>query len=444
MKNYRRLVPIVLIVVLAMSWYKLLSTKFENADIYNEYLQTAREYAESGVTKYAMEYYNLALSMNENIDLYIEIGEYYKGQGKTEEYLTWAEQAMVVFPTDAKAYDAVLEANFLGKDYDSCYDVIEVAEKRGISSEYLIQVQEEIAYYYKMDFNNYDNVSIYSNNYCAVQDEGFWGFVDRYGNLRVGCKYPNVGAYTKSNFVSVINKEGIPYFIDKSGSKVIALNENVARAGLLVGDMIAVQMKDGTYTYINQSGENVMKSEDGTAIAYEYASTMNSGIAAVKINNAWMIIDATGKQIVNTTFTDVKLDEKEIVVREDRMFVQDTDGLYIMIDSTGKQIGNLKFEDARLFSAGKYAAVKTNGKWAFIDVNGKLISDKTYDDARSFSNGLAAVCINGKWGFIDENEVLRIESIFDGASDFNEKGSCFVKNGNTWQLLKLYRLNREG
>ena len=30
-----------------------------------------------------------------------------------------------------------------------------------------------------------------------------------------------------------------------------------------------------------------------------------------------------------------------------------------------------------------------------------------------------------------------------GAKDFNEKGSCFVKVGDKWQLLKLYRLNRE-
>lgn len=442
MKNYKKLVPIVLIAVLLLSWYKLLSTKLDGAQEYNEYLKTAREYAEDGVTKYAIEYYNLALSVNENIDLYIEVAEYYKGQEKTEEYLAWAEQAMAIYPTNSKAYDAVLNANMLREDYDSCYDVLEMAEKRGVSSEYMKETKKQIAYFYKFDYNNYDNVMIYSNNYCAVQDEGLWGFVDRYGNLRIGCKYSTVGAYTQSNFVSVVNKDGEAYFIDKEGSKVIALDKDITRAGLLVGDVIAVQKSDGTYVYINQSGEEIIKPAEGTV--YEYASTMNNGVAAVKTNNVWMLIDSTGKQLVKKTYTDIKLDEKEIVFRNDRLFVQDTDGLYIMIDCDGKQIGKHRFEDARLFSSESYAAVKINGKWAFIDKNGELISDKTYDDARSFSNGLAAVCINGKWGFVDENEKLRIDAIFDGASDFNEKGSCFVKNGDTWQLLKLYRLNREG
>ena len=32
---------------------------------------------------------------------------------------------------------------------------------------------------------------------------------------------------------------------------------------------------------------------------------------------------------------------------------------------------------------------------------------------------------------------------FFGAKDFSEKGSCFIQTGDKWQLLKLYRLNRE-
>ena len=68
---------------------------------------------------------------------------------------------------------------------------------------------------------------------------------------------------------------------------------------------------------------------------------------------------------------------------------------------------------------------------------------KKYDDARSYTNGLAAVCINGKWGFVDEKENVVIEPQFTDAKDFNEKGSCFIKTENKWQLLKLYRLNRE-
>ncbi len=81
-------------------------------------------------------------------------------------------------------------------------------------------------------------------------------------------------------------------------------------------------------------------------------------------------------------------------------------------------------------------------KWFFIDKDGKAISDKTYEDARAFSNGLAAVKQKGKWGFVDKDENIVIEPKFSDAKDFNAKGSCFIKEGDIWQLLKLYRLNR--
>ena len=82
-------------------------------------------------------------------------------------------------------------------------------------------------------------------------------------------------------------------------------------------------------------------------------------------------------------------------------------------------------------------------KRQFIDKDAKRLSDKTYEEARSYSNGLAAVKISGKWGFVDTDENVVIEQQFFGAKDFSEKGSCFIQTGDKWQLLKLYRLNRE-
>lgn len=441
MKNYRKLVPIVLIALLILSWYKLLSDKLATGSEYEGYLQQARKYAEQGITKYAMENYNLALAMNDNIDLYVEIAQYYKGQNKLDDSLAWGEQAMASFPTDVKGYDVALEANYLRKDYEACYDVIKMAEKRGLKSEFIEKTYKEIEYEFFMDYSNYENVGIYSNNYCAVQSEGLWGFVDRYGKLRVACRYPEVGAYTQSNFVSVVNSESKAYFIDKSGAKVLVLSDDIKKAGLLVDNIIAVQKADGKYTYVNQDGKAVIVSGE-TAVTYDYASTINGGVAVVKNGSEWNIIDSTGKKLSDVAYVDVKLDEKEIAYRNERLFVSTGSG-FIMVDSKGKQIGKTVYEDAKVFSNTTYAAVKIDGKWCFVDKDGKLKSDKTYEDARSYQNGLAAVKISDKWGFIDENENLVIKNTYDDAKDFNEKGSCFVKIGDTWRLLKLFRLNRE-
>lgn len=165
---------------------------------------------------------------------------------------------------------------------------------------------------------------------------------------------------------------------------------------------------------------------------YDDATAFNNGIAAVKEDGQWKIINNKGDEKLSTKYADIITDEKNIIFRNDRLFVGDGTG-YIMIDSSGKQIGNEKYENAHCFADSTYAAVENNGKWFFIDKDAKRLSDKTYEEARSYSNGLAAVKISGKWGFVDTDENVVIEQQFFGAKDFSEKAAALYKqetNGN--------------
>lgn len=436
MKKYRALVPIVMVVIMAASWYMLITNAAKVEAQYNEYLTAARGYAEDGITKYAIENYTLALEIKSSPELYKEVADYYKAQNKNDDYLDWCEDFLENYPKEAVAYECLIEAYAKDSDYKACYDLIYTAQKRNIKSDYINKISEEIKYVYKLDFSTYDDIGVYSNNFCAVNNKGFWGFVDRYGELRISTKYTNTGAYTQSAFASVVNQSGEAYFIDKSGSKVLVSKDQYSRFGLLVNNVIAAKKTDGKYTYLNNEFEVLFGD-------YEYASTMNNNRAAVKKDGQWYVINEKGEKVSSQTYVDIILDEKEIAFRNDRMFVSNTEGRYILVDGSGKQIGSLEFEDATLFMGEQPAAVKIGGKWQFINKEGKLVSDKSYEGAKSFLNGLAAVCINGKWGFVDEAENVVIEPKFQDASYFNEKGSCFVKMNDKWQLLKLYRLNRE-
>jgi len=436
MKKYRALVPIVMIVLMLVSWYLLIEESGKVETAYNKYLSEARKYAEDGITKYAIENYNMALEIKSTPEVYVEVAEYYKSQEKDAEYLSWCENFFDKYPTLSDSYDCVLDAYLNDKDYKSCYDILKTAEKRNISSDFIKQVSADIMYVYKLDFNTFEDVAVYSNNYCPVKSKSVWGFVDRYGNQRIACKYLEVGAYTQTNFASVVNADGDAYFIDKTGAKVMVSKEKYQSFGLLVDGKIAAKRNDGKYTYVDKEF-NVLFGE------YDYASTINNGVAAVKTGDTWQLINGDGKNITNEKYVDVKFDEKQIAYRNDRLFVSTSADKYIMVDGFGKKVGSLTFEDARIFAGNAPAAVKIDGKWCFVNSDGKLISDKKYDEARSFTNGLAAVCVDGKWGFIDENENVVIKPVFFGAKDFNEKGSCFVQTGDKWQLLKLYRLNRE-
>lgn len=436
MKNYRKWIPVAMTFIMAISWYMMVSESFAQQSKYKSYLTAARDYAEDGITKYAIENYLMALEIKNTPEIYEEVAIYYKEQGKTSDYLSWCEDFLEEYKTNAVAYECVLDAYMLEQDYEACYDVLIMAEKRNIVSDKINEIREDLYYVYKMDFGTYDEVGIYSNNYCPVKTEDGWGYVDRYGNLRISTKYAKTGAYTQSGYTSVVNSDGEAYFIDKSGSKVMVSKKEYKSFGLLVDGIIAAEQTDGKYVYVNEDFE-VLYGE------YDYASTFNKGIAAVKNGEKWTMIDDGGKQITDTEYVDVKLDEKQIAFRNSRAFVSVTSGKYIMIDEKGKQVGKLEFEDAVVFAGNAPAAVKMDGKWCFVGSDGKLISEKKYENARSFCNGLAAVCINGVWGFVDESETIAIETKFDGAKDFNEIGSCFVKVGDVWKLLKLYRLNRE-
>ena len=437
MKNYRMLIPIVLAVILVASWYMLISNTSKEEERYQQYLTEARHQAKMGVPIKAVENYTEAMKIKKSPELYAEVAKLLKTQGKPAVYLSWCEAFMNDYAKEPLAYESLLEAYYRGKDYESCFDVITRAKKRNVSSPYLTQIETQLKYEFSLDYNTYVDVGVFSNNYCAVKKKESWGFVTRFGEQRIYCKYEAVGAFTQAGYASVVS-DGSAYLINKKGEKSLGTNIPYLRFGQLVDDLVPAQREDGRYLYLNSRMETAFGD-------YEYATSFNGGIAAVKNNGQWYFINANGEKAFDGVFRDVILDEKEIAFRADRAFVSD-DGKndYYMIDSAGKRVGNLTFEGAKTFASEGPAAVQIEGKWCFVNTSGeRTSSEHTYEAARSYQNDLAAVQINGKWGFVDRNESIAIEPQFEGAKDFNEKGSCFVKIGDSWQLLKLYRLNRE-
>ena len=147
-----------------------------------------------------------------------------------------------------------------------------------------------------------------------------------------------------------------------------------------------------------------------------------------------------GNTISDSTYESVVNDEKDIVVRNDRIFVQ-KDGAYLMIDGEGNSVSSNTYSSAKLFNDSTYAAVESGGKWGYVDTDGNVVIDYQFEEARSFANGFAAVKVNGAWGFIDKDNNIIVEPQFADAKDFNSKGAAFVKKDKMWKLLRLYKYN---
>lgn len=434
MKKYRALLPIVMIVLLLASWYMLFSEVAKKQAIYDQYLTTARDFAKDGITKYAIANYNLAMEVKESPDLYKEVADYYMEQEEYSDYLDWCEDFLEAYPKEASAYEYLIKGYALDKDYEECFELINTARKRNIKSEYIEELANGMKYVFKLEFGSYDDVKTFSYGYCPVMSKDLWGFIDESGNLTVSAKYVSTGSFSQYGYAPVVDQSNTAYYLDNTDEKVKVSRDGYIKLGMLENEIATAQREDGKYVYVDKELNKIFGE-------YDYASTMNYDVAAVKNGSQWNLINRSGDKIGSDTYLDIKLDEKEVAFRNDRAFVSKTEGKYILVNGSGDRVGSLEFEDAELFMGGPYAAVKIDGRWKYINADGELISDKSYEGARSFSNGFAGVRIDGVWGFVDESENIVIEPEFNGTSHFTSRGSCLVKISDKWKLLTLYSFN---
>lgn len=432
MKNYKFLVPLLLVVLFAASFYMLYDAKANELKQYNTYLDAARSFREQDIRVDAESNYKNALGMKPSLDLYLEIGDFYIETEQSKKAIDWGYTIIDVYPKEVAGYEYQMQLLMNRKDYVACFDISNKFTKRGLTSKTMSEMIGSIEYTFYFN-GEYQDVGIYSGGRCPVSVGGKWGYVDTTANSCVPIKFAKVGAF--SNELSpVIDADGKAYYIDPNGNKkFVVLNvENVVELGLI---------ENGIYSLYNGTTWGFYDKEYNHLFGeYQEVSAIGNGVAAVKKDGKWSLINREGKDLTGKTYESVAMDEKLVVFRNDRLFVSDGSG-YQMIDSTGKVIGDTKYQAVHIFNDTTYAAVMLNGKWGFIDSTGKMVIEPQYEDARSFANGFAAVKKDGKWGFINTDGKMVIEPQFENAKDFNDHGCVFVIRNDGWELLRLYKYN---
>jgi hypothetical protein len=432
MKNYKLLVPFVLVVLFAASVYMIFDSNGKIENKYNDHLTAARSYAEQGILVDAIENYTLALEIKNTYELKMEIARFYLNSKQIDEASAWCQEVVKDYPKEVEAYKYLMDIYFQTEDYTACFQLSDAMDKRKLPKE---SVGETLAAIHNLYYlhGQYENVTAFGGGFCAVQTKGSWGFVNEKGEKVIATKFNSVGSF-REELAPVVDSENDVYFIDTEGNKKRAVVgvEKTKKLG---------SIEDEKYTLFDGETWGLYGNDDKLIVdGFEDASVFTNGIVAFKNDGMWGLYGADGKETTPDKYDHVVQDDKGIVFRNNRLFVR-INGQYYLIDQSGKKIIETAFEDTRLFNDNSYAAVKINGKWGYIDSDGKYFIDPSYADARSFSAGFAAVYIDGKWGFIDESKELALVNIFSEVKDFNEHGSVFVSNGDEWELLKLYRLN---
>lgn len=432
MKHYRFLVPVILIVLFAASIYMLGSAKAEEENTYNDYLSSARKNLEMGILVDAEADYLKAAELRSSAALYQEIGDFYENAGEKRKLQDWGEKFAEEYPLEPAGYEFLIRLALQTEDYVACFEWSDVAAKRGVQSDYLTQAMQEIEWLYYLR-TEFDDVGSFSGGRCAVQQGGYWSYVNNTGSLAVKNTYRKAGGYYDS-IAPVVTTEGEAYYIDEKGNKkFVTLGlDNVTELGVMVDGIYPLKQGD-VWGYYDKEYTHLFG-------AYEEASALANGVAAVKTDGKWQLVDGTGKPLNGNTYDGVLLDGRTFACLNGRIFVE-KNGLYHMLDATGNEVSAAEYQGADVFRSATYAAVKISGRWGFVDQEGTVVIEPQYEEARSFSNGLAAVKQKGKWGFIDQNGTMVLQPEFEDARDFNSSGCAFVRGDDEWELLCLYKTN---
>ena len=432
MKNYKFLVPVLLVTMFLGSFYMLYDQKATEFKAYQATLDAARSCRKMDVQVDAEKYYQQAFQQNPSMELALEIGDYYMEIRNMRKTIDWAETLVEEYPKDVQAYEFLLQRYEEQQDYAACFQLMDVARKRQLHSQLLDDAYHRMEYYFYYN-GKYEDVGRYSGGLCPVSIEGRWGYVNQSGQQVVGIRYLEAGPFYQG-MAPVVDQEGRAYYIDPKGNKKFVIQdvEDIQRLGTLEQGILSIQAQEQWQFY---------RTADQTLFGgYEAVSSMHNGVAAVQSQGLWHLIDGKGTDLTGKAYEAVAMDENRTVFSNERLFVSHGNG-YQMIDASGMPMGNGRYEDVRIFQDGSYAAVKVNGKWGFADKDGSIQLEPQYEDAHSFSCGIAAVKQDGLWGFIDRNGKMLIEPQFENVGDFNSKGCVFVFHEGLWKLLRLYKTN---
>ncbi len=431
MKKYKNLIPLLLVCFMALSIYSDYAGAKEKTVKITENLALARENRKKGIVQDALTYYEKVMALEKNFAVELEVGKMLEEAELYKEAEEWGEHLVDKFPKEPEAYSFLLAQYIVDRDYESSFQLNDKAVNNGCDNETFHSLMAEIDYLYEYAYGQYEDVVTFSAGMAAGLMEGDWQLVDSKGNA-TAYDFQKAGLYNGEVFP--VKRKGKWQYATTDGSKKIDISKlgDCEELGSLTGNVFKAKCK-GVYGYYTIQMEKI-------ADGFEAASSMNEGLGAVSSKGKWKILDSEGVQ-VGKEYKDIVINARDVAYQNERIWVSDDGKRYYMIDAAGERVGKKEVEAARGFTVtDEPAAVAQDGKWGFMDNQGEMVIEPQYEDARSFCNGYAAVKQKGVWGFIDAQGEMVIEPQFADARDFSD-GSVFVKRGDKFEMLMLYRNN---
>lgn len=442
MKNLKIIIAVFLVVLTVFGWISYISTSSSDLIEYNDNLKQAEEWTEKGLYYRAIDCYAEALKYKpteENWSGLLDVcklncEEYPEFKA---DYIDYLEDAVSQYPKNvAFVYDLAM-AYYDDESYKNAYKTATNSIDNGVKDEKIITLARNLKYVYRLKGSTFTEFYSPIENEYSVHGKSGWGKLDTEGASSNVWEYLYYGPIGE-NGEKIISSGDLGVRLYDENDKVLAkFDFNIASAGRFSEGLIAIQSEDLSYAYYDEYGEK--KFGD-----FEEAGTFYDGLAAVKQNGKWGIINTKGEFTVSPEYDEIVLDNYGYFNKQ-KVIAAGKNNKYGLYDDSFKRIGDFEADKIGIPTDDNMFAFCSSGKWGFVDDKGKILIEASYDDALSFSNGLAAICIDGEWGFIDTSNNIVIQCEFAGADYFNSEGSCCVRidapnneeDSPEWSLLVL-------
>lgn len=434
MKNYRTLVAVVLVFMMALSIYTMINSSIEQKAELDALQKQATELAEKGLYDKAVDKYKAMIFLDNKVDYHIAICNLYRDSGNMSERVFKCEETVAQFPNEPAVYATALQTYIDGNMLNVAFEMLGKFDGRQLQSAEVDKLRDTIEYSFFCEYLDSDEVGEPCGNFVTVCREGKWGYITMRGDDFVKPGYVKAGPFGL-NSAAVLTEDGAWYQLGADGimaQNISSLVEGKIEDVGITNDGLTPICVDGKYGYYNENFEKVFGE-------YDFAGGYNHGVAPVRTGDSWSIVNTEGK-IIADGFQDISLDHRGLCCMQERMAVK-KDGKYYLAGMDGKAIGKQKFDEMKCVSGGTMFAVKLGGKWGFVDLEGKIAIEPAYEDAHSFSNELAAVKKDSLWGFINEKNKMVIPAIYSDCSSMSSGGCALVQEGDVWSILKLYSKN---
>lgn len=421
MKKINIIIALCLILLCVIGWFSVGSQVIKKNGNYLNCIKKADEWVEKGLYQRAIANYQLALEEKQTAELYEKINKAYQFRYKEapqetlEEYMDFLEMAIAAYPGNKVLVDSFYDVFYSESEYEAIYNCLNNAIKNGYNTEEIQYKLLIVRYAYNLRRSEFAGVKqSVGDIYSAARNNG-WNIYSIEEGYMLISEYDYVSRVSEDGIFVVTGKDS--RIMDKTGMVLGIFEKKVTDAGLYADELLPACV-DGKYNYYNDLAEEQFG-------GYEMAGMFQDGLAAVKKDGKWMLINTKGES-ESQLFDEIVLDYAGRYIVDGYIIAKSGDkyGLY---DEKFKLKAELDCTDVDVCTEDGLIAVCKGDKWGFVNTAGKVVIEPYFDDAKSFSNGLAAVMKDGKWGFINSDGTVVIDYAYAATGYMNENGLCPVR-----------------